>query len=475
MISVVISTYNRPERLKKALKSVLAQTYQDFEIIVVVDGKLSTIADVVKEFADPKITFTSIDHFGNDTKPKNTGILASKGDYIAFLDDDNEFRPDHLQALYNAIKDSPKLDLVYGDRWIVDEAQNIKDQIGIYYDYNPSLLLVRNYIDTSDVLVRREALFKVGGFDERYKKYVDWNLWVRMSKYGMVFKRVPLVLTDYHLHSDMKSVKVKTPKDTETSFIPEWDPYETEIELQYLGKIPDPKVAIYSLTYNRLEYTKKSFKSLWDKADYPFDHFIFDQGSTDGTVEWLQEYEKLHKGKVHVIYSEDNKGISIASNRLVDEIVKDKEFRIIVKSDNDALYTSKGWLSKMVEIWNANHCIALSCYVNGLRDNPGGAQRIGYGKLKNQLVGMTKHIGGICHFVDAKAYTYFRWDTDDFLHGFQDVEFSRYLLMNSYQMGYLENYYLDHINGTTGQEKDYPEYFENRKKEKTMSYEAKDS
>lgn len=474
MISVIISTHpGRDERCLKAIQSVIDQTFTDWELVIVHDGKNSTLDISWYKSQDKNpITLYEIDKWGNDTKPKNYGILQSRGELIAFLDSDNEYRPDHLQALYNAIKDEPKIDVVYGDRWIVDENKNIEDQIGVYYDYNPSLLLERNYIDTSDALIRREALFKVGGWDERYKKYVDWNLWLRMSKAGMVFKRVPLVLTDYHLHDDMKSVKVKTKGDSNNSFVPEWDAYEVEIELPYLGEIPEPTVAIYTLTYNRLAYTKKSFDSLWEKADYPFEHFIFDQGSTDGTVEYLKEYEESHKGKVHIIYSEDNKGISIASNRLIDEIVKDNKFRIIMKSDNDAQYTSKGFLKKMVEIWKSNHLIALSCYINGLKDNPGGAQRIGYGKLKGQLLGMTKHLGGICHFVDAKGYKYFRWDTEDFLHGFQDVEFSRYLLMNSWQMGYLENFYCDHINGTVGQHQDFPDYFEKRKTEKTITYVA---
>lgn len=467
MISVIISTYNRPERLKKAIESVQKQTFTDWELIVVHD----------EESKDPipqtdKIKHWYISHTGDDTRPKNTGILHSKGDFIAFLDDDCEFRPDHLQALYNAIKDEPKLDGVYGDRWIVDENHTIEDQMGIFSEFDPSLLLQRNYIDTSDALVRREALFKVGGFDERYKKYVDWNLWLRMSKAGCRFKRVPLILTDYHLHKDMKSVKVKTKGDSNTSFVPEWDPFDCEIELPYLGEIKEPEVAIYTLTYNRLDYTKKAFASLHEKADYPFKHFIFDQGSTDGTVEYLKEYEANNPDKVKVIYSPDNKGISIASNRLVEEIKKENRFRIIMKSDNDAQYTSKGFLKKMVEIWKVNHRLALSCCVNGLKDNPGGAPRLGYGKIKGQLVGMTRHLGGICHFVDADGYNTFKWDEEDFLHSFQDVEFSKYLTSIGFQCGYLENFYVDHINGTAGQHKDYPEYFENRKKEKTITYEG---
>jgi hypothetical protein len=124
----------------------------------------------------------------------------------------------------------------------------------------------------------------------------------------------------------------------------------------------------------------------------------------------------------------------------------------------------------MVDIWKSNRKLALSCYIEGLKDNPGGAPRIVYGKICNELIGMTRHLGGIVHFVDARAYVDFRWP-DDTLHGNQDVEFSMYLASKGYQMGYLENYFVGHsIDGTEGSMKRYPEYFKRRRWEKCHQY-----
>jgi len=487
-VSVIISTFNRSERLKKAIQSVLDQTFQDFEIIVVDDASKDSTEYAVKNFNDKRIKYIKRSkNFGNDTKPKNEGILASKGEYIAFLDSDNTYRKDHLQALYQAITSDSRTDVVYGDRWLIDETGKIKPQLGVYSEYDPAILYKHNFIDTSDVLVKREALFKVGGWDERFSKYVDWNLWLRMSKAGLFFKRVPLVLTDYYLHSEQKSSKVTT--ENEKKFmewtgqfenIPDWKPitkrsiedfgaYDLEIRLPYLGEIKEPRVAIFTLTHDRLDYTKECFNSLHKTAGFPFKHFIFDNGSKDGTVEWLEKYEKEHDSLI--IYSDDNKGISIGSNRMVDAI-KSEDFDIIVKVDNDCNFITDGWLAKMVDIWKSNHRLALSPYIQGLRDNPGGAMRISYGTVKNEYVGVTKHLGGICHFVDADAYKFFRWDTHDFLHSRQDLELSRYLIMNKFQLAYLENFFAEHYHGTEGQEKDYPEYFERRKEEKTKRYET---
>jgi len=472
MISVILSTYNRADRLKKAIKSVLNQTYKDLELIIVDDNSKDNTKKVVNSFKDDRIKYIKrTKNFGNDTKPKNEGILASTGEYIAFLDDDNEFRPDHLIILLKKMKEDERFDIIYGDRWLTDETGRITPQLGISKDYDPAFLMQRNYIDTSDVLIKREALFDVGGFDERYKKYIDWNLWVRLSKYGKHFKRVPQVITDYHLHSNMKSNTVKTKKDTETIFAPDWDPYDLEIELPYLGKEPrEPKVAIYTLTYDRFKYTKKSFESLRKTAEYPFDHFVVDNGSTDGTVDYLNEEYKEGRLK-RIKLNPTNEGISKASNDAIDMIKHHNGYDIIVKFDNDCIALTKGWLAKMVELWKVNHTFALSCYVQGLMDNPGGAPRMGYGTVKEELLGVTKHLGGICVFVDAHAYDKFRWDEEAFLHGVQDMEFSQHLIFTGHTLAYMENYFVSHgILGTEQQKKDFPEYFERRKKEKQTRY-----
>ena len=460
-VSVVISTYNRPERLQNALQSVLAQTFTDYEVIVVADGLKDPASKVVGDLNDKRIKYFEIEHFGTDTKPKNQGILESQGEYLALLDDDNTWRPDHLQALVNELDKNPEVDLVYGDRWVIFEDKSQPDRRGIAEDFRFGVLGSHNYIDTSDVLVRREALFAVGGFDERYRKHVDWNLWWRMEKYGFYFKRVPLIITDYYIHKDMKSLRKE---DTRGQNLPAWDAVDVEVCLPYLGPINEPKVAIFSLVYDRPEYTQKCFDSLYKTAGYPFEHFIVAQTPKDAKL-----IKKLYP-KAHLIENKKNVGISKGSNQALDAI---KGFDVVMKVDPDCLFITPDWLKTMVRIYKSNHKIALSCYIQGLKDNPGGAPREFYGYLfeEHEQLGFSRHLGGICHFVSARAYEDFRWDQNSFLHGVQDMELSMYLLSRGYAMAYMENYFAEHIDGTIGQQEKYPEYFERRKIEKTTRYE----
>lgn len=482
-ISVILNTHNgRKEYCKKAIQSVLNQSYEDFELVIVDDASKDGTDKMVSEFNDERIKYIHRNkNWGNDTRPKNDGIKASVGDYIALLDSDNTYRVDHLAILLNAIQSDPSLDLVYGDRWIVDDIAKQDRGLGVSAEFSVAELIAHNYIDTSDVLIKRQALFDVGGFDERYKKYVDWNLWLRMAKFGHNMKHVAKIITDYHLHEDMKSLTVKdkqpngdvaVPMGTVKPFNPEWNAYDLEVALPFLGDVKEPTVSVYTLTYDRLPETKKAFDSLYTLAGYDFNHVIVDNGSTDGTKEWLKDLKPYGFCKeIRIINNVDNKGISISSNQAVEVIRKEFKSDCILKYDNDAISMNSDWLKAMVKIYKSNHLLALSCYIGGLRDNPGGAARIGYGNLCGEMIGMTKHVGGICHFVGSKAYEDWKWPENEQLHGMQDVEFSQFLLRKGYQMGYLENYTVMHSLGTEGQHNAYPEYFERRKLEKQTRYE----
>lgn len=459
-ISVILSTYNRANTyLPQAIQSVISQTFGNWELIIVDDCSTDNTEEVVRSFKDKRIKYHRLDiNSGSDTKPKNDGTKLSDGGYIMYLDDDVQLRPTAFRKLSKLLSTNPSIDVVYGDMWI-----RPVEKPGIAMDFDRQFLMVRNYIDTSAAMMRRKAIFDVGGWDESLKKFVDWNLWVRMVKCGKKFLRLPEYTFDYYIHEDTKSNKVKTdsyfdPKYGMTMFVPTFDPAGCYIELPYLKKLTDPKVAIFTIHYDRMEYSFSTYDDIKATTKYPFDWYCWDNG--DGLLmEWLES---------HTVFCgtlRKNLGITAASNKLLDAIVEQDKHDLILKIDNDVEFQTFGWLEDIVDLWKRNHMIYVSPYVEGLYHNPGGAIRKGYGMIGDDLVEVTRHIGGIFTAVWSKFYEKFRW-TDQMKHGNQDIEASHAVCLEGYMPCYYPKHRICHRDGTLGQENKYTSYFERRKAEK---------
>jgi glycosyltransferase involved in cell wall biosynthesis len=471
-VTIITATHNRADLLPRAIKSVLAQSVKDFEYIIVADNCTDNTEEVVKSFGDPRIKLIINNENPAKThcRPFNVGLKEAKGEYIAYLDDDNEFYSYHLEVLLSTIE-SAKLDLVYCDMMVVQP--DGKMDRGIAMDFDPQFLMLRNYIDTSEIMHKRELAFSIGGWDEKVTRFTDWNFCVRATKWGAKIQHVPIVALKYYVgEEDTQSQRTPVrsyydPTFQMTMFEPTFDPAGCYIHEKYLGideKETKPRVAIFTMTYGRLEYTKRMFASLKDSTDYPFDWYVFDQGSDDGTGDWLYEQKKETKQPRWIKLNGQNVGITKGSNALLDAIGDD--YQIIIKTDNDCQFMTKKWLDTMVELWRRNHMLYMSPYPEGLVDNPGGAQRVGNSNIGPYYVEVTRHVGGLCAVIDARAYKNFRW-TDQFKHGNQDSEASFAFREKGYMPCYIPMHRVWHIDGTSGQKEKYPDYFERRKVEKT--------
>lgn len=476
LVSIIVTTFNRQKMLKRALDSLFSQTYKNIEIIVVDDASTDGTKKYLQSIKDErlKVVYRKA-NWGNDTKPKNQGIMVSTGEYLAFLDSDNEYYADAIAMRLKGFEEQPLADVVYTDRLVVnDDDKEWDPKVGINSDFDISLLFTQNFIDTSDVLIKRDVLFTVGGFDERYRKYVDWNLWIRIAKAAYKFHHVAKVAMTYHLHKNMKSVTVKdkitkpfgntTPQQI---FRPEWKAQELPIYLNNFRNKRVSQVAVFTLTKDRLKLTKKMYESL-KKAGYPFAWYVVDQGSTDGTKEWLSKL-KQKEFCVNVIDNKENVGISVGSNQAID-IISKVGYDYIVKIDNDCIIHTDKWLLKLVEMFKYNWTMALSPRIEGLVENIGGSPRLGYGNLAGEVIGLTHHIGGIFTMAHKSAYNNWRWSTKDFLHSQQDLMFTKHIKDLGYVCAYVESMRAEHQLGTKGQKEQYPDYFKLREDEKKIVY-----
>ena len=206
-VSVIIPTYQRPHLVSQTIESVLAQTYTDYEIIVVNDGSTDNTKEVLASFGD-KITVINQENQGV-AAARNTGIMAARGRYIAFLDHDDLWQPNKLKKQIACLESHPNFGLVYSDMFYFNDVGLFPDTYAKLYPVPPVqhcwTLFVRNTIPTcSVVVVRRECLDDVGLFDETMPPCDDYDLWLRLiEKWPICFINEPLVY--YRRSADQQS------------------------------------------------------------------------------------------------------------------------------------------------------------------------------------------------------------------------------------------------------------------------------
>ena len=116
-VSVIMPTYNRGAEIKESIQSVLNQSFKDFELIIVNDGGTDGVKEIVDSFCSEKIKYYKLDRNKGLAGALNEGILRAEGKYIAYLDDDDIYYPDHLETLIGFIEKHPDCDLIYSNAW----------------------------------------------------------------------------------------------------------------------------------------------------------------------------------------------------------------------------------------------------------------------------------------------------------------------------------------------------------------------
>ena len=200
-VSVIISTYNRAHYVPHAIQSVLDQTFEDFEIIVVDDASTDNTKEVIEKFEDERICYIRHKKNKGGSATRNTGIKHSRGRFIAFLDDDDLWMPTKLEKQLDLIKNNPRIGVVYTGALEINNSGKVRGfhipsrRGNIFPD-----ILRKNYVGScSRVLVRKECLDKSGFFDENLPAIQDFDLWVRLAKrYEFDYVEEPLVL--YRVH-----------------------------------------------------------------------------------------------------------------------------------------------------------------------------------------------------------------------------------------------------------------------------------
>ena len=210
-VSVIIPTHNRQQMLRDALQSLRAQSYADWEAIVVNDGGADASG-----LAQQKVQVINFPTSQGPAAARNAAIRAAQGEILAFLDDDDLYRPQHLERLVTALQASNAA-FVYSAADLVEESaiggarkESSRRRLFPGLRYSPLLLLVRNYIPINTWGLRRECASAAGLFDQSLQYLEDWDLLLRLST-RFDFHPVDEVTAEYRVRAANDSVTKRHP------------------------------------------------------------------------------------------------------------------------------------------------------------------------------------------------------------------------------------------------------------------------
>ena len=200
-VSVILPTFNRPELLRRALASVLGQTYRQFEIVVVNDAG-ADVENIINEMnSSGKIIYVRHDRNRGLAASRNTAIRLARGKYIAYLDDDDIYYPDHLETLVRRLE-TECCEVAYTDACRAHQSRRQEELITTHrdipfsFDFDADRMLVGNFIPVLCVMHERSCFEQAGVFDESLTTHEDWDLWIRFSQ-RFRFTHIPRVTCEF--------------------------------------------------------------------------------------------------------------------------------------------------------------------------------------------------------------------------------------------------------------------------------------
>lgn len=205
LVSVVVHTRNRPDFLCRALQSILEQTYPTIEILVVNDGGVDVQELITCLDTNGMIRYFSLAETVERSAARNFALRQARGRYIAYLDDDDRYYPNHVATLVNQLqKTGSQVAYTVARRVtadVVDGAVQVTEaDIPFALDYNPQQLLIKNYIPILCLMHERILLEQSGLFDEKLTRLEDWDLWIRLSQLAR-FEYIPAVTCEFTRHT----------------------------------------------------------------------------------------------------------------------------------------------------------------------------------------------------------------------------------------------------------------------------------
>ena len=371
-VSVIVPTYNRPQMLIDAIQSILDQSYKNVEIVVINDCG-TDVKEIVRGL-NIRNNIIYLNHHTNKglAASRNTGIKAASGKYIAYLDDDDIYYPNHLETLVNVIEEG-KYKVAYTDAYRAFQVLEnghyriTRRDIPFSNDFDRDLLLIQNISPVNCFVHAKSCLDEVGLFDEDLHAHEDWDLWIRLSR-EYDFKHIRKVTAEFRWRMDGSTMSSsRLPEFLRTMGIiyrrynryAQGKPEILNNQREKLGNLEQLvarqantfRCSIIIPVFNQVDYTRQCLAALIEHTPSElYEVIIVDNGSTDGTGNFLATLE----GDVKLITNAQNRGFSKACNQGAQAAAG----AYLVFLNNDTV-PHEHWLTELIDVADALDDVAV--------------------------------------------------------------------------------------------------------------------
>lgn len=331
LVSVILPTRNRPQWLRRALASVLAQRWRPLEVLVVNDGGCDVSEVIAALDTERIVTSVRLHERRERSAARNAALALARGEYVAYLDDDDWWDEEHLDTLVRAIESSGAA-LVYSDARRIHEVSCGEGYVPVdmdqpfHHDFDHERLHGGNYIPICCVLHRRDCLEVIGGFDETLDTHEDWELWLRIAA-RWPLRRVPRLTAYYSWRTDGSSTSSARQSDFVRTTVAVYDRHPAdptrmpraaaaqqawvETIRRTSGRERPYEVSIVVPVRNRVDLTRQCLATLAETTiGVDWELVVVDDGSTDETAAFLGTLG----GDVRVVRHERSVGFGAACN-----------------------------------------------------------------------------------------------------------------------------------------------------------------
>jgi glycosyltransferase involved in cell wall biosynthesis len=343
LVSVVIPCYNHAQYLAEALESIIAQTYENTEIIIVNDGSADNTLKIanrlIAEHGQKNVKLIGQEN-GGPAKARNAGIAIARGKYILPLDADDKIHPDFLKKTVNLLEAETTVSIAYTDKQEFGDSTNLIHAS----EYDFKLLRFNNQLNNSSLYLRK-VWEDVGGYntDRNIMACEDWDFWISAGEKGHFAKRIPEPLFLYRItESSLYTEAIKREEELRARLILNHRGlYTTEfvekanrvLEDKFLrNKLINPRISVILPTYNRPDMLKSAIQTILNQTFRDYEIIVVNDGGVD--VENIVSNLNINKNISYIKHA-FNRGLSVARNSAL-KIARGKYIAYL--DDDDVFY-----------------------------------------------------------------------------------------------------------------------------------------